>query len=84
MPKDISSLISYFPEFIKIEGLSSFKVEGVALGHSAIHTLCKHKETGKSHVLGWGANHCRQLLHPEINLIQQEPLDITSHFLEHS
>ena len=54
--KDLCKIVSFFPEFMKIDNLNEFFVKDVAIGSCVMHALCEHKSTGRIKLFAWGSN----------------------------
>lgn len=82
LPAEISNHLSFFPEFMKIDFFSEYKVKDVALGSTVVHAIVEHKVTGQIKLFGWGNNLHGQLGLSDTNIIKREPYDMTSLLIE--
>ena len=53
---DIRDMVGFFPEFMPIDALLSYKIDDVAIGNEVIYAICSHKETKDKAVFAWGSN----------------------------
>ena len=82
LPLEVSSLLTFFPEFVKVDALNDYFVKEVTIGSCTIHTICEHKVTGRIKIFGWGSNQNGQLALSDLEITKREPYDMTSVFIE--
>jgi len=82
LPHEVSSLLTFFPEFVKVDALHDYFVKEVTIGSCVIHAICEHKVTGRTKLFGWGSNHNGQLALSNLEETKREPYDMTSVFIE--
>ena len=74
----------FFPEFMKVDALNDFKVIDLGIGQHTMHALCKHKQTGQTHLFGWGFNQYGQLISQDFKQAEYSPIELTPVFNTHS
>jgi alpha-tubulin suppressor-like RCC1 family protein len=82
LPHEVSSLLTFFPEFVKVDALHDYFVKEVTIGSCVIHAICEHKVTGRIKLYGWGSNQNGQLALSNLEETKREPYDMTSVFIE--
>ena len=53
--KEISEVLLFFPEFMKVDQLENYLVKDVCLGSCCVYAICEHKKTKDTRVFGWGS-----------------------------
>lgn len=82
LPSEITKHLGFFPEFMKIDFFQEYMVRNASISETVVYALCEHKTTGKVRLFAWGDNLNGQIGQADTKLVQTEPLDITSLFVE--
>lgn len=82
LPIEIQENLSFFPEFKKLDFFQTYLVQDIKFSMNVTYVLCRHKQTGQTHLFGWGSNKFGQLANLNLLMMQfEEPLDLTAKFI---